>query len=114
MSTTPPPRGQYAPITSPRSLRDGYPSPPHSHASSESSLRALELSEGTEPMSRHLTRTRRSGSIGVFQFQDDLLPLSLSEPEQDDGGFAEKTVGLFKGVFTVLFCQRFYPPSYPS
>lgn len=97
MSTTASPRGQYAPVKSPRSLGDGYLSPTHSHTSSESSLRALELSEGAEPLSLHLTRTRRSSSIGAFQFQAELLPLSLSEPERDDSTVAEKTVGLYKG-----------------
>lgn len=96
------PRGHYALMKSPEILHDEYPSPPHSHNSSESSLRALELSEGAEPLSLHPTRTRRSNSIGVFQFQEDLLPLSLSEAERDDDGVAEKTVGLFKGKFSRL------------
>jgi hypothetical protein len=98
MTTASSPRGQYVPLKSPRSPR-GYPSPPHSNSSSESSLRALELSEGAEPSSVHMTRPGRSNSIAVFQFQADLLPLSLSEAQRDDDGVAEKTVGLFNGEF---------------
>lgn len=98
------PRGQYAPMKSSEIPHDGYPSPPHSHNSSESSLRALELSEGAEP---YLSRTRRSSSIGVFQFQEDLLPLSLSEAERDDGGVAEKTVSLVKGKLSCVVPSTF-------
>ncbi|KAF8495628.1 L-methionine transporter [Gautieria morchelliformis] len=105
MSATTSPRGQYAPMKPPLSVRDGYPSPPHSHSSSEASLRALELSQGAEPLSLHLTRSRRSSSIGAFQFQADLLPLSLSEAERDDGNVVEKTVGLYKGIALVAGLQ---------
>jgi hypothetical protein len=38
----------------------------------------------------------------MFHFQNDLLPLSLSEAERPEDGFSEKTVGLYNGDFRVF------------
>ncbi|KAF8576395.1 amino acid transporter [Ramaria rubella] len=87
-----------------KSPPDDYPSPPHSQTSSESSLRALELSDGVE-LNLRTARTGRSNSIAVFQFQADLLPLSLSEVERDDDKVVEKTIGLSNGIALVVGLQ---------
>jgi hypothetical protein len=79
-----------------------YPSPPLSRGSEDSntSLRALELSESPEGIDERSTRrnrTSRSYSLSGFQFEHDLLPLSLSESIQSGGQQVSKNVGIFKG-----------------
>ena len=66
---------------------------------SDESLRALELSEGQLDEPRPFRG--RSYSIGGFDFQHDLLPLStsLSEPEQTVDASAERNVSLLNGMF---------------
>jgi len=91
MSTSSPSRGRYTSV-----VKD-YPSPPHSRSSSESSLRALELSQGAEAIELRQSRNARANSISLFQFQDELLPLSLSEVERPDNTVVKKTIGLWNG-----------------
>jgi hypothetical protein len=86
------------------------PSPPHSRASSSgsaTSLRALELSQGAQRVPTTPTRRPRNLSITtistVFDFQRDLLPISLSEAARDGEPVAEKTIGLVNGMFNPCF-----------
>ena len=67
---------------------------------SEDSLRALELSEGPL-LADSLRPTRgRSYSVSGFDFQNDLLPLSSSLSEPDDGRAEsrEKNISLANGA----------------
>ncbi len=89
-----------SPLLSPRVVRD-----------SDDSLRDLELSEGPRAVNgrydaNSLTNTRnltilrpRSYSVGGFDFQHDLLPLSASvtDPEIVNNDTGEKSIGLFNG-----------------
>jgi len=89
-------------------LYNGQPSPMHSHTFSESSesLRALELSEGPESIELRPSPRIRTASISLFQFQDELLPLSLSEAvERNEDVVVEKTVGFYNGVALVAGMQ---------
>lgn len=78
-----------------------YPSPPLSKSSVDSveSLRALEISEGPENSFEAPRRAGRSYSLSGFQFEQDLLPLSLSESIQSGGGQVVKNVGVVKGAY---------------
>ncbi|KAF8522271.1 amino acid permease-domain-containing protein [Hysterangium stoloniferum] len=57
---------------------------------------------GYAPYSLNLSTPR---GFRMFQFQDDLLPLSLSEAERPEDGFSEKTLGLVKGIALVAGLQ---------
>ncbi len=75
-------------------------SPRHSNGSSSSSasIEALERSEyvpiGQRP--RH-HRSNTINSVAAFQFEADMLPLSLSEPGGESEQASEKTVGYLSG-----------------
>jgi hypothetical protein len=75
-----------------------FPSSPLSRGSEDSntSLRALEISEGADASNRP-QRSRRSYSLSGFQFEHDLLPLSLSESIQNGREQISKNVGVIKG-----------------
>ncbi|KAF9053722.1 amino acid transporter [Hymenopellis radicata] len=77
-----------SPPLSPRVVRD-----------SEDSLRDLELAEVQE--------LPRSYSVGGFDFQHDLLPLSASvtDPEIVNNDNGEKSIGLFNGIALVVGLQ---------
>ena len=74
----------------------------HESHGSDESLRALELSEGQ--LDEPKPFRGRSYSVGGFDFQHDLLPLStsLSEPEHGAEATAERSVSLLNGA-PVLF-----------
>jgi len=90
-----------SPIKSPRSPRPYPPSPPLSRSSHDSneSLRALEFSDG--PIAPR-SRTTRSYSISGFDFQHDLLPLTLSEPENVIPAGEEKSISLVKSALALI------------
>jgi hypothetical protein len=73
-----------------------YPSPPLSRSSLDSneSLRALEVTDGLGSG----RRPTRSYSVSGFQFEDDLLPLTLSEAAQPGREQVPKNVGIIKGT----------------
>ncbi|KIJ44053.1 hypothetical protein M422DRAFT_67697 [Sphaerobolus stellatus SS14] len=98
MSSSPQARGRYT------SILNDYPSPPHSRSSSES-LRALELQDGPEVIELRPTRSGRTNSISIFEFQAELLPLSLSEAERPEEAVVEKTLGLWNGIALVAGLQ---------
>ncbi len=84
-------------------------SPRHSLSSSSSadSLRALELSHGLPSSPRESTRPTRTPTSTMFEFQRELLPLSLSEPvERTREVTAEKTIGLTNGTWQSCVCPR--------
>lgn len=102
MSSTSSSRGRHVAVKSKNDSYNGHPSPMHSHTFSESSesLRALELSEGPESIELRPSPRTRTASISLFQFQDELLPLSLSEAvERTEDVVVEKTVGFYNGEF---------------
>lgn len=89
-------RGQYVPVA--QNPDDDYTTSPRSSSSSSTSLRALELGEvTTEATNIQRKRSRRTNSISIFQFQDDLLPLSLTEVHSLPEASTQKTIGLYKG-----------------
>ncbi|TFY79409.1 hypothetical protein EWM64_g4606 [Hericium alpestre] len=94
-------------MTSKDAYTPQYPSPPLSHSShdSEDSLRALELSEGPEFIPA--TGRVRSYSVGGFDFERDLLPLSssLSEPDETRPVATEKSIGLINGIALIVGLQ---------
>ncbi|RXK34828.1 L-methionine transporter [Tremella mesenterica] len=101
-------------MTSPHSALPSPPSPPHStissgHSSHES-LRALELSESfpensTRPgLGRH-NRSSTITSLGGFDFQHTLLPLTPSGEVIPVQAQDEKHVGLLHGLALVVGAQ---------
>lgn len=71
---------------------------PSSSAEGETSLRALELELGPG-----LHRSNSFSSIGGFEFEHALLPLTLSgEAAAEDGHVEHKHVGLLHGVYIVF------------
>ncbi len=81
------------------------PSPPLSSSSKDSieSLRALEVAEGpraggSDPVFSG-RRSVRSYSISGFQFEEELLPLTLSESTAEASPTIPKSVGVVKGLF---------------
>ncbi|CAG7846043.1 b(0,+)-type amino acid transporter 1 Short=b(0,+)AT1; AltName: Full=Glycoprotein-associated amino acid transporter b0,+AT1; AltName: Full=Solute carrier family 7 member 9 [Serendipita indica DSM 11827] len=94
------------------------PSSPRSRASSSgssTSLRALEFSEGAQraphtpthgfgPSLGHRPRllSVSTPTTFAFDFQGDLLPISLSESAGESTHVAEKTIGLVNGVALVV------------
>ncbi|TFY62900.1 hypothetical protein EVG20_g6536 [Dentipellis fragilis] len=97
-------RESYTHIPSLRNTTNDHASPPYSHSSHDSndSLRALELSDGPAPPGR-----ARSYSVGGFDFERDLLPLSasLSEPDEARAAASEKSIGLVNGVALIVGLQ---------
>lgn len=94
------------------SVRNYSPSPPRSQPSSSgsaTSLRALELSEGTRrpPHSPHGRRASILGTpaTAIFDFQRELLPLSLSEPLNEGEPLVERNIGFVKGN-RISSCHR--------
>ncbi|KZS99222.1 L-methionine transporter [Sistotremastrum niveocremeum HHB9708] len=86
------------------------PSPPLSSSSRDSadSLRALELSEGPQSGGESYPTPRRTGrsySISGFHFDNNLIPLSLSEPERSSDPLAPKNIGLIRGVALIAGLQ---------
>jgi hypothetical protein len=75
-------------------------------------LRALELTEGPLDLDHfpsHRTSRLRSYSIGGFDFQHDLLPLStsLSDPDLARGMTTEKNFNLLNGIVNSPFALFF-------
>ncbi|KAG6874179.1 hypothetical protein C0995_003725 [Termitomyces sp. Mi166 len=70
----------------------------HSHDSDEGSLQALEISEGPSVVPVRYSHGRSYSGSG-FEFQHDLLPLSMSlmDPDIGQGPSGEKSVGLING-----------------
>jgi len=90
----------------PRSPRSASPRP-GSRASTDSSvsLHALEASDGLLSARTRRARANSAGSILAFDFQDDLLPLSLSQVEGDSEPRVEKNIGLMDGIALVVGLQ---------
>lgn len=80
------------------------PSLSRSSHDSDDSLRALELSDGPIKLSTMGTRAR-SFSMGGFNFEQDLLPLStsLSDPvASGSGAHGERSINLVSGMCTII------------
>ncbi|OCH94964.1 hypothetical protein OBBRIDRAFT_788707 [Obba rivulosa] len=80
---------------------------PRASNDSDDSLRALELSDGPLLAESPRPIRGRSYSIGGFDFQRDLLPLSssLAEPDETRGDQHEKSIGFIKGIALVVGLQ---------
>ncbi|KAG5728011.1 B(0,+)-type amino acid transporter 1 [Termitomyces sp. T112] len=102
-------RNDYVTIKSPQSGTYPPSSPllnRHSHDSDEGSLRALEISEGPSVVPVRYSRGRSYSGSG-FEFQHDLLPLSMSltDPDVRQGPSTEKSVGLINGIALIVGLQ---------
>ena len=81
---------------------------PSISSASDDSLRALETSEGPDYALRPPGRPGRSNTVSTFsgfEFRPDLMPLTLSEVEQDGEPAIEKTVGLVNGKGILLLSR---------
>ncbi|KAG6900866.1 hypothetical protein C0993_009984 [Termitomyces sp. T159_Od127] len=104
-------RDDYVTIKSPTESGTFPPSSPllnrQSHDSDDESLRALEISEGPSVAPVSYSRGRSYSGSG-FEFQHDLLPLSMSltDPDVGKGPNSEKSVGLINGKFSTDILLR--------
>ncbi|KDQ18122.1 hypothetical protein BOTBODRAFT_29449 [Botryobasidium botryosum FD-172 SS1] len=113
MATSPRSTAVYAPLSAPQDTTPIPRSPRSaslrsaSRASTDSSvsLHALEASEGFLNTTARRARANSAGSILAFDFQDDLLPLSLSQADGNPEPRTEKNIGLLDGIALVIGLQ---------
>lgn len=92
------------------------PSLSRSSHDSDDSLRALELSDGPIKLSTMGTRAR-SFSMGGFNFEQDLLPLStsLSDPgASGSGAHGESNINLVSGMCTIIYYRNHFSQRPPT
>lgn len=109
MSSPPRSNAAYAPLSAPqdttpapRSPRSASPLRSRASTDSSVSLHALEVSEACALNVRTGRGRSRGESIVAFDFQNDLLPLSLSEAEGNSEPNVEKNIGLLDGEIFLL------------
>ncbi|KZT58955.1 amino acid transporter [Calocera cornea HHB12733] len=73
--------------------------------SSTESLRALEFSDGVPPIRAGRGRGFSISSVATFDFQNNLLPLSLTELDEEKEVVGERTIGLFNAIALVVSLQ---------
>ncbi|KZO95847.1 amino acid transporter [Calocera viscosa TUFC12733] len=73
--------------------------------SSTESLRALEFSDGVPPIRAGRGRGFSISSVATFDFQNNLLPLSLTQLDEEKEVVGERTIGLFNAIALVVSLQ---------